>query len=219
MKKKKLAKLKQQFRPSFKNAQQMLLSEMEKQALILFNMPIKVYIKSNNQQEVAFEYLGETTRDSIVTMPIDENFINLVKQIQTLESGLLERSSQNLVKDVATYWLNSSQVTATEEKTVVEETLVIESLAEPAATTSTPMTKPTALITFKEQIATFPKFAVIEEKEMIQLIEKTAKEERLLATISTLTPNTFTIETALERKYKLKLEIIPLIEAFARTIA
>lgn len=34
MKKKKLAKLKQQFRPSFKNAQQMLLSEMEKQASI-----------------------------------------------------------------------------------------------------------------------------------------------------------------------------------------
>lgn len=139
-------------------------------------MPTKVYIKSNNQQEVAFEYLGETTRDSIVTMPIDENFINLVKQIQTLESGLLERSSQNLVKQVATYWLNSSQVTATEEKTVVEETLVIESLAEPAATTSTPMTKRTALITFKEQIATFPKFAVIEEKEMIQLIEKQLKK-------------------------------------------
>lgn len=225
MKKKKLAKLKQQFRPSFKNAQQMLLSEMEKQALILFNMPIKVYIKSNNQQEVALEYLGETTRDAIVTMPIDENFINLVKQIQTLESGLLERSSQNLVKDVATYWLNHSQTTTTKEKAIVEESIaeetpIVESPVEqPEKEEHTPVAKPTALATFKEQMATFPKFAVIEAKETVQLVEKTAKEERLLATISTVTPNTFTIETALERKYKLKLEVIPLIEAFAQTIA
>ncbi|MBM7709337.1 hypothetical protein [Enterococcus lemanii] len=222
MKKKKLAKLKQQFRPSFKNAQQMLLTEMEKQALILFEMPIKAYIKPTNQQEVALEYLGQTTRDSIVTMPIDENFINLIKQIQALEKGVLERSSKNLITDVASYWLSEPQTTV-KENSKTEDKKQVEPLLETVTTdiddtdNSTP--EADALALFKEQMAAFPKFFVVEETGTIKLIEKTAKEERLLATISSVTPNTFTIETALERKYKLKLEVIPLIEAFAKTIA
>jgi hypothetical protein len=49
------------------------------------------------------------------------------------------------------------------------------------------------------------------------VIEKTAKENRLLATISAVKENEFVIESALERKYKLKLDVIPIIEAFAQT--
>ena len=50
----------------------------------------------------------------------------------------------------------------------------------------------------------------------IQVIEQAANE-RLLATISTSQVGQFTIESALERKYKLKLEVIPVIEDFANT--
>ena len=155
-------------------------------------------------------------------MPIDENFINLIKQIQALEKGVLERSSKNLITDVASYWLNEPQ-TMVKENSKTEDKKQIEPLLETVTTdtddtdNSTP--EADALALFKEQMADFPKFFVVEETDTIKLIEKTAKEERLLATISSITPNTFTIETALERKYKLKLEVIPLIEAFAKTIA
>ena len=49
------------------------------------------------------------------------------------------------------------------------------------------------------------------------VIEASPKEDRVLATISETESDTFTIETALERKYKVKLEVIPLIEAYAHT--
>lgn len=46
---------------------------------------------------------------------------------------------------------------------------------------------------------------------------KNADEPRKLATISMTTENEFVIEKALERKYKVKLTLIPLIEQFAAT--
>ena len=59
MKKKQLAKLKQQFRPSFDQARHQLFREMEKQALALYDLPVKVGIKLDNKSEMAIEFLGE----------------------------------------------------------------------------------------------------------------------------------------------------------------
>ena len=69
---------------------------------------------------------------------------------------------------------------------------------------------------FVKKITAFPKFTVKKLADEIQVIEQAANE-RLLATISTSQVGQFTIESALERKYKLKLEVIPIIEDFANT--
>ena len=52
---------------------------------------------------------------------------------------------------------------------------------------------------------------------MCRFFEDTAKEKRLLATISATEVGEFTVEPALARKYKLKLDVIPLIEEYANT--
>lgn len=237
MKKKQLAKLKQQFRPSFDQARHQLFREMEKQALALYDLPVKVGIKLDNKSEMAIEFLGETTRDQIISVPLDENFNVVVKRIQQSENGLLERFSQKLVEEFANYWNATlrSDITkkeeaagvvveetkeVTEEATapIVEETAVIEEPAveEPVVETAPVETAEGSLLdAFKEAISNFPKFAVVQGEDAVTVIEKTAKEDRLLATISTVEANQVTIEPALERKYKLKLEVIPVIEDFA----
>ena len=63
----------------------------------------------------------------------------------------------------------------------------------------------------------FPKFSVERNAEKVQIFEDTAKEKRLLATISATEVGEFTVEPALARKYKLKLDVIPLIEEYANT--
>ena len=68
-----------------------------------------------------------------------------------------------------------------------------------------------------EKIAAFPKFSAKQSSGETIVIEASPKENRVLATISETESDTFTIETALERKYKVKLEVIPLIEAYAHT--
>lgn len=237
MKKKQLAKLKKQFRPSFDQARHQLFREMEKQALALYDLPVKVGIKLENKAEMAIEFLGETTRDQIISVPLDENFIVVVKRIQQSENGLLERFSQKLVEEFASYWhasvrpnnANSEVQTETAAKEVqdapqnvvvkdetvteqpVEEVVIEET---PTATTTTAV-EASVLDAFKEAIAKFPKFDVVQADNVVTVIEKTAKEDRLLATISTTEANQVTIEPALERKYKLKLEVIPVIEDFA----
>ena len=233
MKKKQLAKLKQQFRPSFDQARHQLFREMEKQALALYDLPVKVGIKLDNKSEMAIEFLGETTRDQIISVPLDENFNVVVKRIQHSENGLLERFSQKLVEEFANYWNASlrSDVTKNDEaaEVVVEETkevtapvaketaIVEETTLEEAAveTLSVEASEGSLLESFKEAISNFPKFAVVPGDDVVTVIEKTAKEDRLLATISTVEANQVTIEPALERKYKLKLEVIPVIEDFA----
>lgn len=234
MKKKQLAKLKKQFRPSFDQARHQLFREMEKQALALYDLPVKVGIKLENKAEMAIEFLGETTRDQIISVPLDENFIVVVKRIQQSENGLLERFSQKLVEEFASYWhasirpntANSEVQTETAAKevqdapqsVVVKEETVTEQPVEEVVIEETPaatIVEGSVVDTFKEAIAKFPKFDVVQADNVVTVIEKTAKEDRLLATISTTEANQVTIEPALERKYKLKLEVIPVIEDFA----
>lgn len=210
MKKKQLEKLRKQFRPSFETARKQLFDSMEKQAKSLYDLSIRVYIKPTNQEELAIELLGETSKDQIVSVPLDENFDTVVRRIQSQEKGLLERFSSNLAEEVASYWLTTP--TTTEEKT--EETVVeeVEVTTDVEATDTEEMT----LATFIEQISNFPKFHVVEKEDEVQVYEKAA-QERLLATVSMKEEATYSTETALERKYKLKLEVIPVIEAFANT--
>lgn len=213
MKKKQLAKLKKQFRPSFNNARALLFREMEKQAMAMYELPVTVGIKLETPNEMSIEFLGETTRDQIISVPLDEHFNLVVKRIQSSETGLLEHFSRKLVNEFANYW------GFTDESAVVSENAPTPAPKEsPATATQSSFDEDSAFATFKEAITAFPKFVVIEHSDSVQVVEKTAKEERLLATISTSENNVFTIEPALERKYKLKLEVIPVIEAFAQSI-
>ena len=52
---------------------------------------------------------------------------------------------------------------------------------------------------------------------MCRFLKIQRKEKRLLATISATEVGEFTVEPALARKYKLKLDVIPLIEEYANT--
>ena len=226
MKKKQLAKLKKQFRPSFNNARALLFREMEKQAMAMYELPVTVGIKLETPNEMSIEFLGETTGDQIISVPLDEHFNLVVKRIQSSETGLLERFSRKLVNEFANYWGFTDESAVVSENAPApapKESPAIEVEAAQdvevlATATQSSFDEDNAFATFKEAITAFPKFEVIEHSDSVQVVEKTAKEERLLATISTSENNVFTIEPALERKYKLKLEVIPVIEAFAQSI-
>ncbi len=51
------------------------------------------------------ELLGRTPKANKIAVPLDENFKIVVKRIQRLEAGLLDRFSDNLVDKIAAYWL------------------------------------------------------------------------------------------------------------------
>ncbi|WP_207940055.1 hypothetical protein DOK78_002485 [Enterococcus sp. DIV2402] len=206
MKKKQLAKLKKQFRPSFEVARKMLFESLEEKTVEKYNLTTKVYIKPENKQELAIELVddNEAVNNYVITVPLDENFNVAVKRIQSQEKGFLERFSSNLADEVASYWTPATPKVAKE---------VPESNEDEGKKSTDGLT----FVDFNEQIQAFPKFQVEQVAEEIRVIEKTAKENRLLATISAVKENEFVIESALERKYKLKLDVIPIIEAFAQT--
>jgi len=107
MKKKQLAKLKQQFRPSYETARQQLFTAIERKTADKFDLPTTVYINPKNQEELLIELLKETPKEQKIAVPLDENFKIVVKRIQRLEAGLLDRFSDNLVDEIAAYWLKS----------------------------------------------------------------------------------------------------------------
>ncbi|MGJ0997326.1 hypothetical protein ACR76W_17135 [Enterococcus casseliflavus] len=236
MKKKQLAKLKQQFRPSYETARQQLFTAIERKTADKFDLPTTVYINPKNHEELLIELLKETPKEQKIAVPLDENFKIVVKRIQRLEAGLLDRFSDNLVDEIAAYWLpTNTQVTATPASAPVTETAEVKEESTPteeAAPTTSASTKEVEKATettadaadetmtfsaFAEKIAAFPKFSAKQSSGETIVIEASPKEDRVLATISETESDTFTIETALERKYKVKLEVIPLIEAYAHT--
>ncbi|WP_297074605.1 hypothetical protein [uncultured Enterococcus sp.] len=215
MKKKQLAKLKKQFRPSFEGARKQLFDAMIEKAAALYQLNIRVFIDPKQPNDMMIELLDPTERDQQIKVPLDDNFKTVVKRIQNEEKGLLDRFSENLVEEIASYWSPDAarkQVSTPEKKATPAKAETTS-----AKVTDDKSTDAAAFATFSEKISAFPKFAVKETAQQIEVVEKTAKEERLLATISKTEENSFTIETALERKYKLKLDVIPVIEAFAKT--
>lgn len=234
MKKKQLAKLKQQFRPSYETARQQLFTAIERKTVDKFDLPTTVYINPKNQEELLIELLKETPKEQKIAVPLDENFKIVVKRIQRLEAGLLDRFSDNLVDEIAAYWLPTNPQESTAPAPAKEPAKVKEESApaEAAAPTTSASTKEVEKATetmadtadetmtfsaFAEKIAAFPKFSAKQSSGETIVIEASPKEDRVLATISETESDTFTIETALERKYKVKLEVIPLIEAYAHT--
>ncbi|MFI1244784.1 hypothetical protein ACI2LD_16560 [Enterococcus casseliflavus] len=234
MKKKQLAKLKQQFRPSYETARQQLFTAIERKTADKFDLPTTVYINPKNQEELLIELLKETPKEQKIAVPLDENFKIVVKRIQRLEAGLLDRFSDNLVDEIAAYWLPTNPQESTAPAPAKEPAKVKEESApaEAAAPTTSASTKEVEKATetmadtadntmtfsaFAEKIAAFPKFSAKQSSGETIVIEASPKEDRVLATISETENDTFTIETALERKYKVKLEVIPLIEAYAHT--
>jgi len=234
MKKKQLAKLKQQFRPSYETARQQLFTAIERKTADKFDLPTTVYINPKNQEELLIELLKETPKEQKIAVPLDENFKIVVKRIQRLEAGLLDRFSDNLVDEIAAYWLPTNPQESTAPAPAKEPAKVKEESApaEAAAPTTSASTKEVEKATetmadtadntmtfsaFAEKIAAFPKFSAKQSSGETIVIEASPKEDRVLATISETESDTFTIETTLERKYKVKLEVIPLIEAYAHT--
>lgn len=234
MKKKQLAKLKQQFRPSYETARKQLFTAIERKTADKFDLPTTVYINPKNQEELLIELLKETPKEQKIAVPLDENFKIVVKRIQRLEAGLLDRFSDNLVDEIAAYWLptnpqeSTAPAPAKEPAKVKEESAPAESAAPTTSASTKEVEKATETMAdtadntmtfsaFAEKIAAFPKFSAKQSSGETIVIEASPKEDRVLATISETESDTFTIETALERKYKVKLEVIPLIEAYAHT--
>lgn len=212
MKKKQLAKLKKQLQPSFEQTRQQLFSTIEKTARANYGLETNVSINPKNPQEMVISLLAETKKEPKILVPLDESFTLVVKRIQRQEVGLLARFSENLVEEIAAYWLGASA--NTQHSDAQKETAPHP--AQPASSTA-PKKITGAFHEFQQAIAAYPKFDLVQSADSIQLVETTTKEPRLLATIATNAVSKFTIEPALERKYKLKLEVIPIIENFANT--
>ena len=237
MKKKQLQKLMKHFRPSMEQTKTQLFRELEKKAMALYQLPIKVYIYRNRKNEMIIEFLGESDKEKTIAVPLDKNFNTVIKRIQNEEEGLFDRFSTNLVEEIASYWqrpiVPAAGTTANEGKETVEEVKEAVEENKEAATETVAEQKPTEkaaasqattqeadVLTaeaFIEKISQFPKFKVNETADAFIVVEQASKEERVLASIDKKVADTFQIENALERKYKLKLEVIPLIEAFAHT--
>lgn len=236
MKKKQLQKLMKHFRPSMEQTKTQLFRELEKKAMALYQLPIKVYIYRNRKNEMIIEFLGESDKEKTIAVPLDKNFNTVIKRIQNEEEGLFDRFSTNLVEEIASYWQRPAIATPqtvtkeTETSEAKEEKVADEKAADEKVTTSKEVAADknekntqndsSEFLTAKdfiEQISQFPKFSVNETDDAFEIIEQTAKENRLLASIDKKAVDTYQIETALERKYKLKLEVIPIIETFAHT--
>ena len=231
MKKKQKQKLLNQFRLSFENTRQQLFRTLEEKANELYNLEIGVRLNPKNTQEMLIEN-SQATENPVLTVPIDDSFTAIIKRIQKKEAGLLEQFSTNLTQEIANYWYHPTKDvtdTAVEETPVATEAVAevpaTEEVKEVATASETtpvdaPATTTGAAMTytaFEEAIKAFPKFFVEKDTANVSVKEKTAKEDRLLATISVTEAEQFEIEKALERKYKVKTEVIPLIEALAKT--
>ncbi|MGM0139614.1 hypothetical protein IGI65_002071 [Enterococcus sp. DIV0755b] len=229
MKKKQKQKLLKQFRPNFEQVRLQLFNEIVSKAKKDYNLSLDIFIdpKKKDDMTVAFNN-GQQVQQ--FTVPMDENFNTVVKRIQKQEKGLLDRFSTNLADSIASYLQPNlpqglSSTTAADSQEVVEE---------PDTKQATPQKETEknnvaevqdekkenhdamTVANFVEKIESFPKFTVKTTGDHYEVIEKTPKEERLLATVAK-DSDAFTIEKALDRKYKLKTDVIPIIEAFAAT--
>lgn len=210
MKKKQLEKLQQQFQSSFKATQAKVFRKMERKLVENYDLKVETFIQVEHPNELIVRRLDleQDEQGKEVNVPLDENFTDMIKRIQNDEKGLLELFTDNLAQEVAGFWPSASEQTPSEETTVKQSNVVADD-----SETDDHM----SFTAFKEAIENYANFYVETGKENYEIKEQTKTEPRLLATISTQKENDYTIESALNRKYKLKLELIPLIESFAQT--
>lgn len=240
MKKKQKEKLMKAFRPSFDSTRQKLFRHLEQTATKLYNLDITASLNPKNHEQLLVVNNTPGTETKPLIVPIDETFVSIIKRVQKQEKAVLEQFTTNLTHEIASYWYVPATEATIASASAPSETAPAQETAaalvdEPASTNqetaeekapeaktaaSAESTEKTAALTtaaFTKAMEEFPKFFVTTAADQILVKEKTAKEDRLLATIGTQKVGEFTIEKALDRKYKLKTEVIPVIEAFANT--
>lgn len=230
MKKKQKEKLMKAFRPSFDSTRQKLFRHLEQTATKLYNLDITASLNPKNHEQLLVVNNTPGTETKPLIVPIDETFVSIIKRVQKQEKAVLEQFTTNLTHEIASYWYVPATEATIASASAPSETAPAQETAaalidEPATTNQetaeekAPEAKTAVLTTaaFTKAMEEFPKFFVTTAADQILVKEKTAKEDRLLATIGTQKVGEFTIEKALDRKYKLKTEVIPVIEAFANT--
>lgn len=205
MKKKQLAKLQQQFQPSFKSIQSKLFHKMQEKVTAKYGFKVKAFTQTDRPDVLVVRRLDldDDARNKEINLSLDENFTNMIKRIQSGEKGLGELFSDNLAQEVASHWTSVNETTTQDDSDAAENDMEA----------NDQMT----LDTFKDEVAKYTNFYVETIDDRYEIKEQTKTGPRLLATVSTQSENEYTIEAALKRKYKLKLALIPLIETFAST--
>ncbi|MBO0432150.1 hypothetical protein [Enterococcus sp. DIV0660C] len=230
MKKKQKQKLLNQFRPSLDGIRSQLFNSLEEESLRRYGLPLQVMLDPKNRQILTIGLAGNSNESTRINVPIDDNFTSVLKRIRSGEKDIFERFRDNLLIEIVSYWndqrMKNNEPTAevvstpvapateaqeTKEKSVATEEVNVEPVTEkaPAATSDLNFDQ------FAAAVAEYPKFYVEKTADTAIIFEKTTDEPRKLAEISMTTVNEFTIEKALERKYKVKLTLVPLIEQFA----
>jgi hypothetical protein len=233
MKKKQKQKLLKQFRPSLDGIRNQLFHSLEDESLRRYGLPLQVMLDPKDRKILTIGLAGKTNEDTRINVPIDDNFTTVLKRIRSGEKGIFERFRDNLLIEIVSYWndqrLKNDEPTAQTVSTPVAETAVKET--KPAETTksvdeekanTTENQRSTDSVAlnfadFSQAVTEYPKFYAEKDASAAIIYEKTAEDPRKLAEISMTEENKFTIEKALERKYKVKLTLIPLIEQFAAT--
>ncbi|MBO0481970.1 hypothetical protein [Candidatus Enterococcus courvalinii] len=231
MKKKQKQKLLNQFRPSLDGIRTQLFNSLEEESLRRYGLPLQVMLDPKNRQILTIGLAGNSNESTRINVPIDDNFTSVLKRIRSGEKDIFERFRDNLLIEIVSYWndqrMKNNEPTAevvstpvapvteakeeTTEKSVAAEEVNVEPVTEEAPATTSDLT----FDQFTAAVAEYPKFYVEKTADTAIIFEKTADEPRQLAEVSMTTENEFTVEKALERKYKVKLTLVPLIEQFA----
>lgn len=233
MKKKQKQKLLNQFRPSLDGIRSQLFRSLEEESLRRYGLPLQVMLDPKNRQILSIGLAGQSNEDTRINVPIDDNFTTVLKRIRSGEKDIFERFRDNLLIEIVSYWndqrLKNDEPIAQTVSTPVSNTTVKEANT---AKMEEPEDKPTAesiekerstnttaltFADFSSEVAEYSKFYTEKTDHSVVIYEKSADEPRKLAEISMIAENEFTIEKALERKYKVKLTLVPLIEQFAAT--
>lgn len=232
MKKKQKEKLMKAFRPSFDNTRQQLFRHLEKTAANLYNLDIAAGLNPTNHDQLLVVNNTPSSDTKPLIVPIDDTFVSIIKRVQKQEQGVMDQFTTNLTHEIASYWYipateatitsasakEATPVTESDTASVDEPVNSAKEATDEEQTPADELNETTGSMTtaaFTTAIEEFPKFFVAREEGQILVKEKAAKEDRLLATISMEKIGEFTIEKALDRKYKLKTQVIPVIESFA----
>ncbi|MDT2847446.1 hypothetical protein ACOYX0_05400 [Enterococcus thailandicus] len=234
MKKKQKQKLLNQFRPSLDGIRSQLFNSLEEESLRRYGLPLQVMLDPKNRQILTIGLAGNSNESTRINVPIDENFTSVLKRIRSGEQNIFERFRDNLLIEIVSYWNDqrmkndepTAEVVSTPVAPVAEAKEVKEEKTEKSVATEEVNAEPvteeapatTSNLTFDQfaaAVAEYPKFYVEKTADAAIVFEKTADEPRQLAEISMTSENEFTVEKALERKYKVKLTLVPLIEQFA----
>lgn len=231
MKKKQKKKLLTQFRPSLDTIREKLFSSMEEKIQTDYGRLFKLGVEKKDKLFLVIHPEKESGEERIL-IPIDNNFTAILKQIQAGKPAIFDSFRDKLLLEVVSIWGQHRTplqlVSSTKKEGAVESSEAKKTPASKSASTEkVEKTEPVeakqeelstlTLDELKEAISTYPKFFVETTSDSVTIHEQAATGPKLLATISMTELDSFSVEKALDRKYKVKLTLIPLIEAFSKT--